>query len=488
MGRAPRLLFRRGQERGHGDRLPGAPEAHTLPSDAAKLARPKAMATVERQIEPAACPACRTPGELGKPCQSRRCGAAGWHCVPAQAAWWPSRQGDSVATGRLVSHQIAFHRLLLRKTFAVHAGIDEDAKQATELWRLQRPALQQESADTAYTRIKAQVDRLLVVQHRTLARAQWVGIGRDGLPFVLYEVQGRAKLLAEWLGEATPHVDRNARAALQRVVGDIALGLTALHKRGLVHGSLCQDTVRVCGTQGDVQAQLVGQGMLGVMPVRNGRANPLPAATIAPECWWGAPVSRKSDVYALGVLLLELVVGEAVPPYLQPTLGQATCDLTRAVDGLAGALEILLQQMLHRRVDRRLTDVAALRRQMDDAIEVQFAPGGRRPCWRQQEAAQTELPDSMPVPSNAGARLRLVPQQPEAERTDPSPAPSPGLAVQSRPRRLSPSQPGRIDLGDPPMPPATPVAVLVMAALFAVGGALAGVWLVLAPFVHRAGP
>ena len=149
---------------------------------------------------------------------------------------------------------------------------------------------------------------------------------------VVQDPAGPAMVLRYVEGETlAQRVERDGPMAPQeaaRIAADLAGALAHAHAAGLVHRDVKPGNVLV---DGDGRVQLVDFGIAGSLgeaaDARSGKEPPTEVTGtlryMAPEQVRGAPVDSRSDLYALGLVLYELLTGR---PAFEPTSPSALAE------------------------------------------------------------------------------------------------------------------------------------------------------------------
>lgn len=157
-------------------------------------------------------------------------------------------------------------------------------------------------------RVEAIAGRL--VHHPNVASVLERGETEDGLPFLVME-----RVHGEPLGV---RIERDGPLSPRRaavIVSQILDGLDAIHRAGVVHGDVKSDNVLVETRAGGADAaKLIDFGLAQVRlaPQPERPDSGVVAGTpeyMAPELVCGRAASDASDVYAVGVILYELLTG-----------------------------------------------------------------------------------------------------------------------------------------------------------------------------------
>ena len=190
----------------------------------------------------------------------------------------------------------------------------------------------------AHARFQREAQAIAAVSHPNVVSIHGIGELPDGTPyFIMQHVAGGS--MADRLATTGPLSIELA----ERVLGDVASGLAAAHKRGIIHRDVKPANVLwdedgeratvsdfgIAALQGpeneDFDIRITGTGMAVGSPTY-----------MSPEQLLTEPVTPKSDIYALGLLGYELLTGQG--PYIA-----------------RGPSEIVAAHLRH--VPRRLTEL-----------------------------------------------------------------------------------------------------------------------------------
>ena len=196
----------------------------------------------------------------------------------------------------------------------------------------------------------------LSYHHPNLVGAYGWGIARDGQPFLVME------LVVASLGALSERCHLGS-AMLWRIASDVLQGLAYVHEQGILHRDVSAGNVML-SQEGSFKL-----GDFGGIRDQSGSAaqmfRPTPAYT-SPEIFDKLHFSPKSDAYALGAVLYELVMGEG------PYGSDDYCEIfRRAIQHevpeplpaqLPAALAELIDGLIQRDVDERYGVQKALER------------------------------------------------------------------------------------------------------------------------------
>lgn len=230
---------------------------------------------------------------------------------------------------------------------------------------------------------------------------------------------------------------RTPLASALTLARQAALGLAAAHSHGLLHGAIRPEVLLLSTSDATATLKLSN---LGLAPLFPAEATAAPAY-LTPEHLRGLPIDTRSDVYGLGVVLYELLVG--APPFNMAKPAQTTTSHPRA-------------RPVPPRVVRPQIPIALetimLRCLASDPAE-RFANGGElAEALRQAEAAMPR-PAPPPAPPAQGVPADHAPllndllgatPTPPAAQTPAQSGPPVALQLDQQQLALTPGRPGII--------------------------------------------
>ena len=243
-----------------------------------------------------------------------------------------------------------------------------------------------------YGRVLDSAVALHQYSHPNLLARRAPGCGPDGRVYVATEPVGLS--LAEVIGQRR----FTAEEAVQ-IVGPLCEALAYLHERGVVHGNLAPRNVFFADYPASLTPKLLDSGLL---LFRNTRSLKTPSAAIlvppeylSPERIKGIRAERPADVYGLGVLLHQLLLGSA-PFSGTDTTATRQLHITAPIpvlpDGFR-ALQPVLSRCLQKDPGQRYGSALEVKRALELAL---LAPVPRRDAVETMEIDVDEL-DAAPI-------------------------------------------------------------------------------------------
>ncbi|WNG32513.1 protein kinase [Archangium violaceum] len=270
---------------------------------------------------------------------------------------------------------------------------------------LPRPGF--EELALAEARAVARLDHENIV--RIFDVAEWSRTpGQDRVPFLVMEcLEGES--LAALLGRERPTLWR----ALEMLEA-IASGLAHAHARGIVHRDLKPGNVFLT-REGAVKLLDFGLSYLAVEPVGS-ELQPIGGtpAYMAPEQWRGEAQDPRTDIWAAGVVLYELLTGE--PPFQGATMAELRERVTSAEPAplvrvrhpeVPRQVEVLLATALAKEPVRRFSSALELREELRELRGRLFSAGrpGRDATVEPQRRQVTLVSCQLGGLAEGGARL-----------------------------------------------------------------------------------
>lgn len=325
------------------------------------------------------------------------------------------------------------------------------------------------------TRFIQEAKAAAAVEHPNVVQITDFGTLPTGQPYFVME-------LLE--GEALSHIIRDTgRISSSRAVGiaiQIAEALGAAHAAGVIHRDLKPDNVNVRATGHHDVVKVLDFGLAKVAGTsrltRAGMVFGTPHY-MSPEQAAGDPSDHRVDIYALGVLLFEMITGRlpfeadsftgvlAMHMYMEPP------SMSALVGAPLGRIEDITLRCLAKKPAERYATMGDLLADLDRAaatLSVPPEPSSRRRTVEVEELPerQARAPASAPRARYAVAALGvalLVAAIFALTRSAPSPAESPSPSSSSQEAR-APAGPERAEVAAPPGASADPSPVSSRAA------------------------
>jgi len=240
-------------------------------------------------------------------------------------------------------------------------------------------------------RFLAEANAAARVSHRNILNSLDIGTDGKGVPYAVYEgIEGET--LVEQLSRFGPMTEARAVG----IAKQIASALGAAHSNDLVHGGLNPNKVLISTADGVDSVKVYDFG------TRTHARNSMTAVPyLAPEQSRDAAVTdRRSDVYSLGVLLYEMIAGEAPfrgatpPAIIEKRNGEPPAPLSAFRQDLHPQLEPIILTALAADPERRYQTAGDMEEDLgrlatetgaklpEDAVALPVAAEPTRSMWK----------------------------------------------------------------------------------------------------------
>jgi serine/threonine protein kinase/tetratricopeptide (TPR) repeat protein len=234
---------------------------------------------------------------------------------------------------------------------------------------------------------------------------------QDGQLFIVMAYY-EGETLAQKLGRGLLSVHESLDLAIQ-----LAKGLSAAHARNIVHRDIKPSNVIITR---DGIAKIVDFGLARVVATASATQSISTTGTLpymAPEQILGETVDQRSDIWALGVTLVQMLTGSH--PFLRPNTAAMTFAILNQPPTALDAVPPLVQPILYHALSKKPAN--------------RYAGGGE--MLKDLEAARVEI-TSTPVPLEEPTLTRSVSSRELKQYVENASTPRWTTAPQQKPRRL----------------------------------------------------
>ncbi len=250
-----------------------------------------------------------------------------------------------------------------------------------------------------------------------------------------------------------------------RVAREVAEALQHAHERGIVHRDLKPSNVFLDAAFTPPRARVLDFGISRVFNdpaltrlTATGRTLGSPGY-MSPEQIHGADVDGRSDIYALGILLFQMLAGRPPLPISGEMLGVLRAHLEQAPERLSvmapwlrapDGLEALISSMLEKRAASRPEDMARVRAELlrlGGAVSTDVAPSAKPASDRPPRIERKPRRPSwvaLGLTAGLGAASVLIFVASKSTPVELSPPPTPVAASESAPRVIAEPEPAPI--------------------------------------------
>jgi len=225
-----------------------------------------------------------------------------------------------------------------------------------------------------FERYKREVEIGNRLSHPNIQRHLNRGEQRSREYLVLEYLRGRTlgAAMREYAPELLPTTE------VIRILLHVCAALTYAHEHGVIHRDIKPENIMLL-ENGEVKLLDFGIAVLhGEHRVRwHGFSSPVGTPDyMAPELWSGAPGSAQSDIYAVGVVLYELLCGRT--PFeehdgftlITPHISHDPPDILEFNPALSPALAMVVMRAVRRDPGKRYASVRDLQHDLDNLDEV----------------------------------------------------------------------------------------------------------------------
>ena len=237
----------------------------------------------------------------------------------------------------------------------------------------------------ARARFQVEAQTMARLSHPNIVKIHRLG-EHEGFPYIVLEyIEGQT--LKHWLESRATDKHSSPRESAVRaleIIVPVVRALAYAHKNGVIHRDIKPENIMISNT-GDIKVLDFGIARLGQNAQLSGMAARHPEGCksltrtgsmmgtmpyMSPEQWGADAVDERSDIWAVGIVLYEMIVGEHPLGPLTPNKLATVGDLERPMPSVLtarpdlGSLGSLIDQCLVKDKKSRYSSAAALLRDL----------------------------------------------------------------------------------------------------------------------------
>ena len=275
-------------------------------------------------------------------------------------------------------------------------------------------------------RFQREAEVLASLNHPNIAQIHGLEKSAGTIALVMELVEGPT--LADRIAQGAIPVDEALPIAKQ-----VAEALEAAHEQGIIHRDLKPANVKL---RPDGVVKVLDFGLAKALEPTNAMSPAMSqaptittpamtqagmilgtAAYMSPEQARGKPVDKRSDVWAFGAVLYEMLTGRRAfgGEGVADTLGAVIhkdADWTRLPPGLSPTLATYIKRCLHKDPKQRVPDIAAMRLALEGAFETSVSPGVRAAAVAQPAFWRRGVPLALAAALAGAAAWNIRPAPP----------------------------------------------------------------------------
>jgi serine/threonine protein kinase len=253
----------------------------------------------------------------------------------------------------------------------------------------------------AVERFRREAQTASRLKHPNIVKVYDFGVSREGLNYQVMELAE-----GESLRSLIERHGRLSETAAVEIIRQVCAALDETHRQGIVHRDIKPENILVQTIPGGLQVKVLDFGIAALRDVKASRLTRTGAVVgtphyMSPEQCLGEELDGRSDIYSLGIVLFEMLIG--VVPFDSPT---TTAIVIKHVNDppppprtlnpkISPAVESVVLRALKKRRDARPKTAGKMARELIAAVG-RARPGSPHPAKVAAPGVVTPAPITTP--------------------------------------------------------------------------------------------